>query len=202
MYIAEYYTECHIVAVTDSWIQADHIERECESLGVTNVEVITADIASFKWPSNRFDRVYGIGLARGLENTPALFKQVAKSLKSRGKFFVEHYAHRTIHARADRSLKVAGYFGVCTAEDLLLLDQSHFLVEDRWVLDGRHAAQTFERWLHNLDRNADSLQAMLSELRSSIQLMRIRIYLQILAELFGYANGCEWSPVQILFCRR
>ena len=74
-------------------------ERKCSaddtnlSVGLANVEAITADVAEFD-TTHRFDRVLSIEMFEHMKNYEQLMARIASWLKSAGMLFVHIFSHR------------------------------------------------------------------------------------------------------------
>ena len=92
-WIAERYPACQVLAVSNSKLQREWILRRCAERGVTNVEVVTADVNRFG-TDLRFDRIVSVEMFEHVRNHELLLSRIAGWLAPGGKLFVHHFSHR------------------------------------------------------------------------------------------------------------
>jgi cyclopropane-fatty-acyl-phospholipid synthase len=211
LWMAENYPRCEILAVSNSHRQRRYIEEQCTQCRLTNVQVVTADIADFE-TTRRFDRVISVEMFEHMRNYEMLLARIANWLKPDGKLFVHIFCHRELAYLFEEngtSDWMARHFftgGIMPSKNLLLQFQDDLRLQHKWHVDGKHYAKTCEAWLHNLDRHKAELlgifRAGLGDQRAQIQLQRWRIFFMACSKLFNYSGGNEWQVVHYLFDRQ
>ena len=185
-WIAERYPSCRVLAVSNSAPQKAYID----SLGLSNVEVVTEDINTFE-PGQTFDRVVSIEMFEHMRNWRALLRQLCGLLRDDGRLFVHVFAHAHYVYAFERTWMARRFFtgGVMPSDELLLHFVDDLVVADHWRLDGTHYELTAEAWLANLDERLDEARAILG---SDAAVNEWRAFFMACAELFGYRHGREW----------
>ena len=210
LWMAQHYPGSHITAVSNSQSQRAWIEQEATQRGLTNVEVITADMNHFSI-ERRFDRVVSVEMFEHMRNWRALFGRVNDWLQPGGRFFMHVFCHRsTPYAFMDNGPSdwLGRHFfagGIMPSDELALRFQQPLRLLKRWRWDGRHYERTANSWLANLDvlrpQVMPVLAATYGEADAAQWLQRWRIFFMACAELFGYRHGQEWWVSHYLFER-
>jgi cyclopropane-fatty-acyl-phospholipid synthase len=210
LWMARRYPLSQIVGVSNSNSQRESIMERARSEGLSNVEIITADMNEFA-PSGRFHRVVSVEMFEHLRNWPQMFGRVHDWLLPGGRFFMHVFCHRsTPYAFTDTGETdwMSRHFfsgGMMPSDDLPLLFQEQLRLLQRWRWDGRHYQKTANAWLANLDRRRDAVMPLLiatyGEANATLWLQRWRIFFMACAELFGYRRGQEWWVGHYLFER-
>lgn len=208
LWMAERYPAAHIVAVSNSHSQRVHIEAKAERRGLSNVQVVTADVAGLQL-AHRFDRVVSVEMFEHLRNWPEMFRRVAGWLDPGGRFFMHVFVHRSTpyaFEAHDESDWMARHFfsgGMMPSDDLALRFQDHLALSARWRWDGTHYARTAEAWLANMDARRDAVWPVLVQAYGAAAAAqwwsRWRVFFMSCAELFGFAGGREWWVAHYLF---
>jgi cyclopropane-fatty-acyl-phospholipid synthase len=210
IWMAEHYPNSRIVAVSNSHSQREYILNRARLVGLTNVEVITADMNEFA-PMQRFDRVVSVEMFEHMRNWAVLFNRVHGWLRDGGKFFMHVFAHRStpyFFEDEDPSDWMSRHFfsgGLMPCDDLPLRFQGDLRLIRQWRWDGRHYERTLNAWLANLDARRDRLMPILAATygaeSAEVWLQRWRIFFMACAELFGYDEGQQWWLGHYLFER-
>ncbi|MGZ8271058.1 MAG: SAM-dependent methyltransferase [Methylophilus sp.] len=211
LWMAENYPNSNITGVSNSNSQRDYIMSVAKSKGLTNLNIITADMNVFEAPST-YDRIVSVEMFEHMRNYKVLYKKVAGWLKFEGKFF----KHIFVHRNTPYAFEVQGeddwmsqYFfsgGMMPSDDLPLYFQDDLKIINRWRWDGTHYEKTANAWLENMDTNYDAITPILAETygEKDVELWRNRwrMFYMACAELFGYNNGQEWWIGHYLFEKR
>ena len=208
LWMAEHYPRARITAVSNSRSQRAHIEAEAQRRGLTNVRVITTNVAEFD-PAAQFDRVVSVEMFEHLRNWPEMFRRVAGWLAPGGRFFMHVFVHRgtpyAFEARDDSDWMARHFFsgGMMPSDDLALRFQDDLRLLARWRWDGTHYARTAEAWLANMDARRETLWPIVAQTygaeRAGLWWMRWRLFFLSCAELFGHDHGREWWVAHYLF---
>lgn len=208
LWMAEHYPASRIVGVSNSARQRDHILNQARQRGLTNLEIITADMNAFAI-DRQFDRVVSVEMFEHMRNHRKLMNRVAGWLRPEGKFFMHIFVHRTLAYafQTEGSDNWLGkYFftgGIMPSDELPLHFQDDLRIERRWRWNGTHYEKTANAWLENLDRNKPTAMQILSQAYGPAEATRWfnrwRVFFMACAELWGYRNGQEWWVSHYLF---
>ena len=198
LWLAEHYPSSRITGVSNSTRQRAWIESERDRRGLTNLEVITADVNDFT-PVSRFDRVMSIEMFEHVRNWRELLRRISTWLTDNGKVFVHVFSHRTLPYLFKGTWASERFFtaGLMPSHDLLPRFQDHLRVADRWVEPGTHYAKTLQAWLVRLDARADdALELLIADGRSRREARTLlgawRLFLLSTDEIWRYRGGNRW----------
>lgn len=201
LWMARTYPQARILAVSNSRSQRAFIETKARSEGLSNLEVVTADMNSFA-TERRFDRIVSVEMFEHMANWRALLSLCRRWLVSDGRMFMHVFTHRDTPYRFDRADKgdwIAQHFftGGCMPSRALARGFSDlFDVEQEWYWAGTHYARTAEDWLRNFDANRASIAHVFDEAYGADAgrwQRRWRYFFLATSGLFGFDEGREWG---------
>ena len=211
LWMAEHYPAARITAVSNSSTQRDFILERARQAGISNINIITADMNDFE-TGQQFDRVVSVEMFEHMRNYRKLYARVASWLKPEGKFFKHIFVHRNSpYAFEDRDASdwMSRYFftgGTMPSDNLPLFFQDHMAIDKRWRWDGRHYQMTSNAWLERMDASKEALWPVFEDTYGKdfapIWWRRWRMFYMACAELFGYDNGQQWWVSHYLFSKR
>ncbi|WP_101674926.1 SAM-dependent methyltransferase [Alloalcanivorax mobilis] len=211
LWMGERYPGSRVTAVSNSSTQRAWIMEQARVRGLNNVQVITADAATFD-PRARYDRVVSVEMFEHMRNHRELTSRIAGWLKPDGKLFVHVFCHRQLtylFETEGASNWMGRYFftgGVMPSFDWLPRCATDLALEQSWAVNGSHYGRTLEAWLANADARRGELVALLDEGygkgQGALWLQRWRMFFMACAELFNYGGGDEWFVAHYVFQRK
>ncbi len=229
LWMAERYPRSRITAVSNSAPQRGFIEAEAAARGLTNLQIITADMNDFAVgrvsnPSSpestarpgrdgipSYDRVISVEMFEHMRNYAKLLERISGWLRPTGKLFIHIFCHRRFaypfETDGDSNWMGRYFFtgGIMPSEHLLQRFDQHLKVAQQWRWNGQHYQRTSEAWLRNLDEQRQKVMPILESCYGRAEARRWfhrwRMFFLAVAELFGYANGEEWFVTHALLER-
>jgi cyclopropane-fatty-acyl-phospholipid synthase len=203
LWMAEKFPGATITSVSNSASQRQHILGEAARRGLTNLDVITADMNDFA-PAGpaRFDRIVSVEMFEHISNWRELLTRAASWLAPDGRVFIHVFSHQTAPYRFDHTDKtdwIAQHFftgGIMPSHGLMHEFADIFTVEADWRWSGSHYQLTAERWLENYDRNSAQIDTILSDVYgadAALWKRRWRLFFLATRGLFGHAGGDVWG---------
>ena len=211
LWAAERFPRSQVLAMSNSHTQRRFIEKLREERGLSNLEVVTAEVGEFA-PQRRFDRVLSIEMFEHVRNHRALLERVAGWLKPEGKLFVHVFCHRR-HLYAFEPDAGGGWMsqhffsgGMMPSWDYLTTYQGDLALVDRWEVNGRHYALTLLAWLENLDRRRKEVMPLLDITyghdRARLWFAYWRIFFMACEQTFALDSGRAYFVAHYLFSKR
>ena len=211
LHMAKHYPQASITAVSNSRSQREFIVAAARDRGLSNLEIITADMNDFD-TDERFDRVVSVEMFEHMRNYRRLYGRIAGWLNPGGLFFKHIFCHRsTAYEFVDRGPSdwMSRYFfsgGIMPSDSLPLRFQADLTLVNQWRWNGRHYEATANAWLARMDQQREKiiplLEATYGPDQAELWWQRWRLFFMACAELFGYAGGNEWWVSHYLFQRR
>lgn len=210
LWAAEHFPHSRVTAVSNSHSQRRDIEQRATQQSFSNLEVITAEVSTFK-PEGRFDRIVSVEMFEHVRNHGVLLARVADWLQPEGRLFVHVFCHREhVYAfeAAEAGAWMARHFfsgGMMPSWDHLLRYQDHLRLVDRWQVEGNHYARTLRSWLKNLDGARAAamplLEATYGREHARLWLVYWRIFFMACEETFSLGGGRQYFVGHYLFHR-
>ena len=208
LWMAEKYPKATITGVSNSSSQREYILNTAKSRGLTNLNIITADMNIFEAPT-QYDRIVSVEMFEHMRNYQVLYGRVASWLKPKGKFFKHIFVHRNtpylfeVQSPDDWMSQFFFSGGMMPSDDLPLHFQDNLKLLQRWRWDGTHYAKTANAWLANMDLNSTAITPILASTygAENVEMWRNRwrIFYMACAELFGFDKGQQWWVTHYLF---
>lgn len=191
-----------ITAVSNSETQKAHIEKRLEAEGLTNVTVLTTNVAVLEQPAQKYDRVVSVEMFEHVRNYELLLSRISRWLKPDGKLFVHIFVHKEQaykYESKDETDWMSRYFfsgGTMPSEHLLYYFQNDMKVEQHWRVNGTHYGLTSKAWLHRMDSYKKEIMEIFSKHYGQEQALKWwhywRLFFLTCEEFFSYRNGKEW----------
>lgn len=194
LWAAERFPNAHLTAISNSHGQRQFIECKAREKGLSNIRVITCDIAELEL-NEQFDRVVTIEMMEHVRNYRALLENVSRWLDPDGLMFVHIFCHAFLHYPFDGGWMTDNFFsgGQMPAFDTLMHFSEHMRIVDSWRVNGMHYSKTLEAWLDLLDDNKFQALTILKDAPNpKVQFQRWRMFMMACSELFAYRGGKEW----------
>ncbi|MGB1466262.1 MAG: SAM-dependent methyltransferase [Alcanivorax nanhaiticus] len=210
LWMAAQYPESRITAISNSASQREFILARASERGLSNLNVITTDAATFT-PDQQFDRVVSVEMFEHMRNHRALMGRIHDWLAPGGKLFVHVFCHQELtylfEDQGESDWMARNFFsgGMMPSWNWLPECAETLQEEQRWAVNGTHYGRTLEAWLALADTHQHELVPLLEELYGKGEgkrwLQRWRMFFMACAELFNYGEGEEWFVAHYLFVR-
>lgn len=213
--MARRYPQSTIVAISNSTPQRLFIESRAKNEGLTNIQVLTRNVAtlgSLQTEFPAFDRVVSVEMFEHMKNYDLLLKRISSWLKPEGKLFVHIFTHKDYSYPFETEGEdnwMGKYFftgGQMPAHRLLHRFQDHLKLEKDWLWSGVHYSKTSRAWLDNMDKNKRAIVTILADVYgphdAQLWFQRWRIFFMACEELFGFDKGREWGVSHYRFVNR
>jgi cyclopropane-fatty-acyl-phospholipid synthase len=200
LWMAEHFPHSRITGVSNSKDQRAFILARAQERGLSNVEILTADMNTFE-ALGTYDRVVSVEMFEHMRNHRELMARISRWLRPGGALFVHIFTHRDFtypFEVRDESDWMAKHFftgGIMPSDGYLMRFQEHLRLEDHWRVSGTHYQATAEAWLRNQDAHRAEILALLRESYGAEFRWRFaqwRIFFMACAELWGFRGGSEW----------
>lgn len=211
LWMAEHFPGSEITSVSNSSTQRAFILDRAKQRGLSNLQVITADMNDFT-TTDQFDRVVSVEMFEHMRNYELLLKRIASWLVPEGLLFVHIFCHRDtpyVFETEGASNWMGRYFfsgGTMPSDDLLFHYQADLTLTHWWRWNGQHYERTSNAWLERLDAARTQLMPVFEttygKAQASIWFQRWRLFFMSCAELFGFRSGNEWWVSHYLFRRK
>ena len=210
LYAAENFPGASFTAVSNSASQKAFILNKASERGLTNIDVITADINDFD-SDKQFDRIVSVEMFEHVRNYQVLFDRVHGWLKDEGQIFIHIFAHKThaykFEAKNEGDWMARHFFtgGMMPSDDLFYFFTDKFESKNHWKVNGQNYAKTLEAWLERMDDNREEIMELFRETYKdeAVKFWAYwRIFFMACAETFDYKNGTEWGVSHYLFQKK
>jgi cyclopropane-fatty-acyl-phospholipid synthase len=201
LYMAAHYPQSRVTSVSNSHSQRAYIVAQAQARGLSNIEIITADMNVFE-AQGLFDRIVSVEMFEHMSNWDSLLRKARGWLKPDGRMFMHVFTHRTQPYRFETDDKedwIAQHFftgGIMPSHGLIGRFGDSFSVEEEWRWSGAHYERTALQWLENFDANADAVSKLMVQTYgpdASVWTRRWRLFFLATAGLFGHRGGDEWG---------
>jgi cyclopropane-fatty-acyl-phospholipid synthase len=208
LWMARHYRSARIVSVSNAHSQRAFIAGAAKDQGLSNLDVITADMNAFV-PAGRFDRVVSVEMFEHMANWRPLLYRMRDCLLEDGRMFIHVFsnAHACYRfAAEDEEDWIAQHYftgGIMPSQGLIRQFSNCFAVEAEWQWNGCHYQRTAADWLHNYDRNSAAIFDVLKRVcgdDARLWQRRWRLFFLATIGLFGHAAGEEWGVSHYRLC--
>ncbi|QGQ98534.1 class I SAM-dependent methyltransferase [Paenibacillus psychroresistens] len=211
IYMASNYPQSQITVVSNSASQKAYIDQAARERGLTNLNVITADMNDLELEV-KFARIVSVEMFEHMQNYALLLEKLNRFLLPDGKLFVHIFTHQStayLFEVQDETDWMAKYFftgGMMPSVDIFAHFNHHLVVEQQWKVNGKHYQKTCEAWLQKMDAHRQTVMPILVETYGVEQATKWWVYWRVFfmscAELFGLNKGNEWFVSHYLLGKR
>jgi cyclopropane-fatty-acyl-phospholipid synthase len=209
--MAERFPNSSITAVSNSKTQREYILNKAKEMGLTNVNVITANVAELEM-NETFDRVISVEMFEHMRNYKKLLSNIDKWLNKNGKLFVHIFVHKDtpyyFDVKDDTDWMSKYFFsgGIMPSEHLMYYFQDDLLVENHWNVNGTHYGKTARGWLQNMDKNRVAIMKVFNKHYGKDEAKKWwnywRVFFLACEGLWNYQGGNEWYVGHYLFKKK
>ena len=202
LYLASKYPNCNINAISNSHSQRKFIKEKIKSKKLTNVKIITANIADLNLNA-KYDRILSVEMFDHMKNWALLLKKVSLLMNEKAKLFIHIFTHKDLcyhYDHNDPNDWLSKYFfagGIMPSNNLLLYFQDNLTVDEHNVINGRHYQKTAQAWINNMLNNKSEIMTVFNDIygikESKIWFNRLLIFFLSCQRLWGYNHGNEWQ---------
>jgi cyclopropane-fatty-acyl-phospholipid synthase len=217
LFMAARFPGSRVVGVSNSRTQKQYIDDQARQRGLSNLEIITADMNSFD-TDFRFDRVVSVEMFEHMRNYQHLLAKIAGWMNPAATLFVHIFTH--VHLAyafevRDASDWMSQYFftgGIMPSDDLLLHFQDDLHIGQHWRINGQHYSRTAQAWLKNMDAHRSEILQLFEQSygragsedkarqREALKWWAYwRIFFMACSELWAYDGGKQWIVSHYLF---
>ncbi len=210
LWMAQQYPTSRITAISNSNSQRKFIQKRAESVGISNLQVITADMNDFT-AERRFDRVVSVEMFEHMRNHFELMRRIHCWLRPGGQLFVHLFNHKEtpylFDSQGESDWMGRHFFtgGMMPSADLLPRCAGPLNLIDRWHWNGMHYAKTCRAWLENQDACRAAVQetfaATYGQRHVRRWINRWRLFFMACEESFAFGGGDEWFVSHYRFQR-
>ncbi|KAH8827909.1 S-adenosyl-L-methionine-dependent methyltransferase [Flagelloscypha sp. PMI_526] len=207
------YPNSKVVGLSNSSTQKVHIDSRAQAKGLTNLEIITADVNTFNFEGGRhFDRILSIEMFEHMKNYQMLLRKISTWLRlAKGEnealLFIHIFCHRTMpyHFESDDGWMAQNFFsgGTMASHDLFLYFQDDVTLLKSWYISGVNYSKSLEAWLALQDKNRTVGLKVLEEAMGPVEgrktFNRFRVFYMACSELFNMDHGQQWGVGHYLF---
>jgi cyclopropane-fatty-acyl-phospholipid synthase len=211
LFMAEKFPDSEITAVSNSKFQGDFILERAKEKGLSNIKIITADMAEFEI-DQKFDRIISIEMFEHMRNYSKLLERISQWLLPKGTLFVHIFVHKELSYKfdvVDETDWMSKYFfsgGIMPSEHLLYYFSDHMKIRSHDRVNGTHYAKTARAWLENMDNNREKILNIFKNHYPKGEALKWfnywRIFYMSCEELWNYKQGSEWFVGHYLLEKR
>tara|TARA_Y100001970_G_C14221937_1_gene853218 strand:- start:441 stop:1475 length:1035 start_codon:yes stop_codon:yes gene_type:complete len=209
--MAKKFPNSSILAMSNSSEQKQYIEEQLTINDMSNVQVITENIADF-CPDQTFDRIVSIEMFEHLSNYKLLFEKLNTWLNYDGYIFVHIFGHKYISYpfvnKSSTDWMARHFFsgGVMPSESLFTYFENELLIANKWRVNGVHYQKTANAWLKNLVEKKQDLFMLFKDTYGPSELKQKWsgwvVFFIACAELFGFNKGNDYMVFHYLIRKK
>lgn len=210
LFAAKRYPNSSITAISNSKTQREYILNEAKRLLLSNITIITTDVAKVEI-SQTFDRIISIEMLEHIRNYDAMFKKMAGWLNPEGLVFVHVFGHETYpytFDKANRSSWTAQHVfsgGQMPSRALFSYFDQDLKIESFWEISGLQYARTAQCWLDKLKSEQAKILNYFTKVygaQAKKQLLNWKLFYMLCVVLFGFNNGEDWKVFHYVFRKK